>query len=746
MKKKIILLFLVCIALRATSLSAQSDRTDYDAYYHSPVAVSAFYQPLSGMGSTTLSDFVISEVSGEVRFSFRKAPRWQPLVRGGMVDYAFVGDLEDYLQDWSHRHIFGGAGMGYSLRISREFEVGGDIFCGITQSIFSELQIPGITEPQGQLNLIGKASARLALNPSYNISIGVTPSIQYVHGLGPLNTFDGFTFGVGFGGSYRFGQDPDAPQSSIRALRFAGTDFPPLFAAMQSYYAVKAAGTVAVTNSASFPVTRVTFSFMQPGFMDSATPLGEFENLQPEETLEIPVRAVFNNQIFTTQGVTPLTGELIVQYTARGRQVEQRQSITYDLYDRNALTWNDDRKAAAFVTPQDSAIRNFASYIRQSHHEATNQFISKNLQFAMQAYNALSEIGIIYQVDPTSPFTEVQEDAVVVDSISFPRETLLRRTGDCDDLTVLYNTLLQTVGIPTAFVTTPGHIFCAFSTGLSAQDAELIDPDRSMTLEVNGELWALVEITMLGRSPFLDAWSTGISEFRAYDNNTRVRGFYPVSEAQETYRPVALRETDLGLQYGDGERMVTRFRGDMDRLSSMLLEPLALKAKENNRIRDWNKYGISAAKLGASRQAQEAFQKVIQMNEKQLSARLNLGSLYYLDGDYHRALQTFQGVENLVSDQPSTSGSTLFNLYINLGKSHYALNNIGEAGTYYGKAREISPESAGKYSYLGSGSSGSSGTAGSALASAEIQSAGDSTARASEAITEEPILFFSEDE
>ena len=103
---------------------------------------------------------------------------------------------------------------------------------------------------------------------------------------------------------------------------------------------------------------------MQPGFMDSPSPVASDIVLDPGESMEIPITLTFNNEVFATQGITPLTGEVIAAYTVRGREVEQRQSVSYDLHDRNALTWDDDRKAAAFITAQDSAVRNYSSYIR----------------------------------------------------------------------------------------------------------------------------------------------------------------------------------------------------------------------------------------------------------------------------------------------------------------------------------------------------------------------------------------------
>jgi hypothetical protein len=180
---------------------------------------------------------------------------------------------------------------------------------------------------------------------------------------------------------------------------------------------------------------------------------------------------------------------VIVTYSSQGRPAEQRQSVSYDLHDKTALTWDDDRKVAAFITPADSALRNYTSFIRQACKEEVVPGFSKQLQEAMQIYKALEVLGCLYQSDPKSPFTEVQDNPMVVDSISLPRDTLKRITGDCDDLTVLYSSLAETVGIESGFITVQGHIFAAVNTGVSAREYEQVHHERDMTINVDGEMW-----------------------------------------------------------------------------------------------------------------------------------------------------------------------------------------------------------------------------------------------------------------
>ena len=715
-----LILFFVLTAV--IPVFAQQDDVDLNMYYSYPVSAGFYYNHMSGLGNNALADFSINELSGEARFTIPALPVLQPILRAGYLGYDFTGDIDETKQDWTHFHVFGGPGVAYTARLSREFEIGADIFCALSQSYFMNFLINGVQqEPQGQLNLLARLSGRLALNPSYNFSISVNPSLNYMYGFGPLQDYDGFCFGIGFSGSYRFGEDPDAAGSSIRAIRFDNISLPPLFAAMQSYYVKNPAGTVSISNKEKYALEDISLSFMQPGFMDSPSPMGSSISLAPGESIEVPIYLTYNNEVFSTQGTTPLTGEIIASYTVRGRTVEQRTSVNYDLHDRNALTWNDDRKAAAFITAQDSAVRNYSSYIRQIHRDVVKPYVSSNLQFAMQVFNSLGELGILYQIDPTAPFTEMQGDTLVVDSISLPRETLKRLTGDCDDLTVLFCTMLESIGIESALVTVPGHIFCAFNTDIPSSDYKMVNPDRNMIMEIDGNIWVPVEITMIGKHSFIEAWSKAYSEYSEWDSEPGQRGFYKTAEAQGLYRPVVLRETDLGLQYGDDDSVVDAFRKDLDTISQSILKPVKSEAEKKNTPKSWNSYGVAAAKLGAYDIAETAFDKAVKAKTDYTNAKLNLGSLYYLTEKYSSALDIYRGIEKSAGET-RISERTLFNLYLNMSKTSYALEKSDEAGAYYSKAMELDPDKAASFSYLGTG---------------------NNTTRASEA-GDDLILFFEE--
>lgn len=680
---------------------SQSNSVDYNDYYKFPLSLGIEYQNLSPFADYA-SVYNIFDLSANLKWPVPSKPVFQPTLRLGMMQFDNQ-DLTEPLK-WDSTHWYGMIGAAYANRFQKNFEIGGELLAGISQAIFKDL-LPDVGAV-GTFNLLFEAGARISLNPSYSMSIDIHPNLKYLQSLGYLDDYNGFILGIGFSASYRLGEDPDAPTAIIRSLKFNKTDMPDLFAAMQSFYVDNPLGSISITNSEKHDIQDLEISFYQAGFMDTPTPAASIPVLPDGESIDIPIFASFNREVFTVEGITPLTGEIIASYTSRGRPAEQRISVTYDLYDKTSMVWDDDRKVAAFITPADSALRNYASFIRQSCRESTIPAYSESMQFAVQVFHALGEIGILYQVDPTLPFTEVQENLMVVDSISLPRNTLKNITGDCDDLTVLYSSLLETVGIDTAFITVPGHIYAAYNTKVATRDFGKIHPDRKMTISIEGELWVPVEITMIGKTGFLEAWRTGIEQWTRYDNETSVRAFYKTRKSQELYRPVGLTETDLGLQYGNSNTIDRDFNKDMDKIISQVVAEYVNTAGTSGRKQDYNRLGIVYAQFQRYSQAETAFNRVISLDPEFTGARINLGNLQFLQGNYKKAVTNYETVFKKLEAKNRGESSTALKVLINLARASYMLEQFDDADTYFSKARNIDSEKTEEYSYLASVGSG----------------------------------------
>jgi hypothetical protein len=92
-----------------------------------------------------------------------------------------------------------------------------------------------------------------------------------------------------------------------------------------------------------------------------------------------------------------------------------------------------------------------------------------------------------------------------MDFLKFPRQTLKQKAGDCDHLTVLFCSLLESVGIESAFITVPGHIFPAVCLGVPHAEAARFVGSLDELIFLVGRTWLPLEITEMDGG-FLQAW------------------------------------------------------------------------------------------------------------------------------------------------------------------------------------------------------------------------------------------------
>jgi Tfp pilus assembly protein PilF len=692
---------------------AQEARQDLNRYYRFPLSVGVEFQSLNPFAAYR-RDFSAYSLEADLRVPLPGLPSLQPTLQLGLMPFT---DLRGGTVDWSHRHYFAAVGLTFAERFARGFELGADLAGGFSLALF-----PGL-DPGGQAvsspNLLARAGARITLNPAFNLSVDIHPAFSYLHSLSPLADFNGLVFGLGFSASYRFGEDPDAPRA-IRSIRFEGASLGPVFAAMQSYYARNPLGEVTVTNSDRWPVTDLEVSFFQNGFMDSPTPAATIPSLAAGESRVVRLPASFNAEVFATEGVTPLTGEILAAYKSRGRPSEQRHPVAYDLYDKSAIIWDDDRRIAAFVTPADSAIRNYATFIRKAAGEEELPSYPAAVQFAAQAFAALAELGIVYQPDPVTPFAVVQGGSRAVDSVTLPRETLRRGSGDCDDLTALFASLLESVGVRTAFITTPGHIYVALDTQVPSGSHANVHPERSLGIAYNGTVWVPVEITLIGRKGFLEAWRQGAEEYTRYEGSPEQRGFHPTAAAQEVFRPVGLRETDLGLQYGSREKIAAAFRGSMTALVDALAAPERQAAERANRKQDYNRLAGLYAQYGRYAQAEQMLRKALALDPAYLPARLNLAGLQLAGRQYAQAIAAYESALESIARAGKGSSDLAVKTLINLSRAYHETSAYEKAREAFQRAASIDRNQAQGFAFLADPGSGGEVRAAQAPGSARV--------------------------
>jgi hypothetical protein len=308
-----------------------------------------------------------------------------------------------------------------------------------------------------------------------------------------------------------------------------------VFPVSYAWYEKNSFAVMRVVNNEPYTIRDIQVSFFLERYMNRPTVFARLPGLAPGEAAEFPVTALFNESMLDLTENTRANAAVSVEYSCLGSRKTVHIPVPIPVYHRNAMSWDDDRRAASFVSSRDPAAVYFARYTASVIREIPDQDIPRNVRYALGLFSALAAYGINYVVDPASSYLEMSENAASLDSLNYPYQTLFYRGGDCDDLSILFCAMLEVLDIPAAFITIPGHIYAAFDTG--GTDGWNSRPEvKSRLIEHEGRLWLPVEIT-IPEQGFSRAWRIGWEQWQAAGEEARI---YPMASSWEIYPPVSV--------------------------------------------------------------------------------------------------------------------------------------------------------------------------------------------------------------
>ena len=467
----------------------------------------------------------------------------------------------------------------------------------------------------------------------------------------------------------------------------------PIFPVFYSYYDRNPIGTATLTNPGGAAFHDLVLSFYIAQYMDNPKFAAPVPRLEPGDSITIPVHGLFTSRIMEVTEGARLSALVRLEYLAgeTERSLELVQSV--QVLNRNALTWDDDRKLAAFVTARDPVVMGFARNVSGVTQEAMPSGVNDALAVAAGLHEALDEYGVRYVPDPVTAYAEYSQQQNAIDHVLFPRQTLEYRGGDCDDLTALYCALLESVGVETAFITIPGHIYAAVSLGPEeAARRAFANPEELVFAD--GRAWLPVEVTLRAQG-FLPAWREGAKEWRVHAATGTAR-LHPVHAAWEFYPPVGLPGSGTPATV-DGTPLGLAIASELGRLvereitaSRAQIQALAAAAPDDPR---WpNRLGILYGRYGNPETALRYFQEALQLRRDYVPALLNIGNVHFQSGDYAAALNFYRSAAAIRPDRPD--------VLLSIARANHELENYAEARAAFQKLREQAPDVAASFAYL----------------------------------------------
>ncbi|MBO4403816.1 MAG: hypothetical protein J5780_00575 [Treponema sp.] len=317
----------------------------------------------------------------------------------------------------------------------------------------------------------------------------------------------------------------------------------PVFPVFYSWYNENPFGSVVFFNGEENRISDVTISVLIPEYMSVPKVCAEIDTVERNEYFSADITAFINETILESLSSHKTEGKIIVSYRSLGKAVLSEQIIDITALSRNSMSWADDRRAAAFVSSHDGAANKISKLAKTIILKNPQSEYTQNLSYARGIFAVLKAFGVSYVKDPTSPFTS--GETLDVDFLQFPYQTLLYSGGDCDDLSILNCALFESIGIKTAFITVPGHIFMAIDSGVTPQTAASVIKDGRYIIQDN-IVWIPLEATVSQES-FEIARTAGYNQWKSAAKKGEAK-LYPLSQAWELYKAVSVPESDADIE------------------------------------------------------------------------------------------------------------------------------------------------------------------------------------------------------
>jgi len=496
--------------------------------------------------------------------------------------------------------------------------------------------------------------------------------------------YAGVSYRIALSGDPGYGNTGITGQRPAKA-KIVSIDVPGILPVFYQYYDDHPLGRIVIRNDEPSGITGIRASIFVKEYMDAPKASSIPQDVPRRETVEVPLYALFTRNVLDITEGTKANAEIVVEYEVKGetRRIIRNETLRFE--SRNASIWDDDRRIAAFVTAKDPAVLRFSKNIASILRDEKEPTIDANLSMAVAIHGALARYGLVYTVDPATPYASRHRGGATIDFLQFPRQTLDFKAGDCDDLSILYAALLESLGIRTAFITVPGHIYVAVALASEAGDVlRLVSSQDSLISRADG-LWLPIEVTMI-TDGFLSAWAAGAKQWREAQSMGQA-GFYPVREAWSSFEPVGLPGEGAERPLPEAADIQAVFRSE---LRAIMAAEMAIREKDLlDRIKTGgesprllNQLGILYARYGFYDKARSSLSKAT-ASKPYAPALVNLGNLALIRGDNAAALEAFMKADKAEAGLPSVA--------YGLALAYRALGRAADADRQLERLRGLSP-------------------------------------------------------
>jgi hypothetical protein len=385
--------------------------------------------------------------------------------------------------------------------------------------------------------------------------------------------------------------------------------------------------------------------------------------LRPREEKLVYATAQFSEAFYSNEQDVFTAGQVEVSYQRERTTKEVKSEYQAFVYARNAINWSADvHWIGSFINPQDRTARQFAGGIIESNSEYVDVPESMaSTRRAMLVFNALNASGLEYVSDPANPYGELKNKTVGIDDVQYAAELLQSRTGDCDDLTVLFCSLLESIGIETAVIDVPGHMFMMFRADLPWSMRKVLKVPDDLLVQYQNWIYIPVEVTKVGTG-FMQAWYTGADAYQRWAQLGELN-VIDLRQAWRTYPPVPLKLPPVQQVPAPDQvdRLMTIDISEWLTCTGEFMRSYESRIDRLSRVDvELNDSAVVAVRAGDYGRAELLFRRALESEPGNQHIICNLADLLCLDGRFEEAFDLY----GRLSDSSFMAQRGLFDIVI----------------------------------------------------------------------------------
>ena len=405
-------------------------------------------------------------------------------------------------------------------------------------------------------------------------------------------------------------------------------------------------GNLTLTNNTNLPIRYSQISVEIPDIMKEPTILPggvitSFSNNTIDLTAILLPKVLENSQSQKVQA------KVTVTYIYDEQTKNSQRSKPLTLNPRNAINWSDKRRIASFISVGPGPMAEYANTSNALFNSVIQVPLPDNLLKAIQLYSMLRFEKLVYTPDPDLSYYNVSSNANIIDFLQYPGETLKKKSGDCDDFVALYCSVLENIGIPTAFIDVPGHIFMAFDLNIPVNSVESMGFNPRDVIISQDKVWLPIETTLIGSAEFHDAWENAAKRYHLEINKGNFPDLIPMYEARRIYRPSQYHPGGVVGKTYETEKVVKNYKDQSFKVYARINEG-SLAALKNQYLYEpynvyiKNKYAVVLAQSGRFSEAKDILKEALRFSPNNASILNNLGNIEMQEGNIREAAQFYE--------------------------------------------------------------------------------------------------------